>query len=136
MYLMPIFFFIVGAIALWMLSGFVYRNSAFGKAIRNERILAWEKSLYYFVAIYPPLSYIGLKLSGDYLFPGSSIFDETIRTQFMVYTGTHILLCLMSLVVVRYLVRCHKVNIVFAITGSITGGLYFAISLVSFILTG
>lgn len=136
MFLMPIFFFVIGAIALWMLSGFIYANSTFGKAVRNERIQTWEKLLYYFMAIYPPLSYVGLKLSGDYLFPGSSISDEAIRTQLIIYTGTHLMLSLMSLVVVRYLVKRHKVNIIFAITGSVTGGLYFTISSLSFIITG
>lgn len=136
MYLLPIFLFVLGAVAIWLVSGIIYRNNAFGKTATSERIPVLEKILYYFVAAYPPLSYIALKLSGDYLFPGSSIFDEPTRRQFIIYTGSHLLLCLMSLSVVRYLMKRHRANIIFALAGSITGGLYFAILMVTFIVTG
>ena len=129
MYVASIFFFIIGIAAVLPSAIFIHQHSFFDKMQGNIRLPLWEHCAYYFMAAYPIISYI-LLVSSDGLFTSSGIPKELVRHQFAIYVTCHIPLTILSLTVVRHLIKRSRLNIIFAITGSIAGGMYVAAGLV------
>lgn len=125
MYAATIFFFILGMIAVWAFALLLYQKSFFSKTSPNARLPLWERCLYYFIAVYPVLSYIALKPAGDY-FEKAGTAEAAVKQQFAIYIFSHIILSIISLAITRYLIRRSKYNIIFAVTTTISSGMYAA----------
>lgn len=122
-------------LGIWAVALLLYRFSYFGKLSRNARLPKWELIIYYFIAVYPLLSYLVLKPAGDY-FEQTDIAKPDVQQQFALYIISHIILCILSLAITRYLIRRNKYNIIFAITTTICSGMYVAGAIVLFIALG
>ncbi len=129
MYVTSIFFFIIGIIAVLPCAILLHQYSFFDKMSGSTRLRGWEHITYYFIATYPIMSYILLVYSNQ-LFTSPGIPKELVKQQFAVYVACHIPLTILSLTVVRHLIKRSKLNIIFGITGSIAGGMYVAAGLV------
>lgn len=125
MYAASIFFFILGMIAIWAIAILLYQKSFFSKLSPSARLPLWERSVYYFIAAYPVISYLVLKPAGDY-FEQAGVAKSLVQQQFSVYIFCHIVLCIVSLTIIRYLQRRSRLNTIFAITTTLSGGIYVA----------
>lgn len=124
MYLITVFLFFFGLPAIWASGSLIYQHTYFSKLERDAQLPVWEHALYYLIAVYPFIGYVILMKSYQFL-QQVQLPADTIHTYKLLFTTGHIILSILSVTVIRYLIKRSKLHVLFAATTLWAGSIFF-----------